>query len=103
MQFLRARGIDVPGQISVAGAGQVVHSLSVPVDLTVIDVQFDQMCRVAVELLQELIKDTSMVARRTIVEPRINVGATAVGMTATAGESNYDNDLHDQKLHDQKV
>lgn len=89
MQFLRARGIDVPGRISVAGAGQVVHSLSVPVDLTAIDVQFDQMCRVAVELLQELIKDTTMVARRTIVEPRINAGVTAVAPADVVIESIY--------------
>lgn len=78
IQFLRARGIDVPNQISVAGAGQVCQSLSVPEDITVIDVQFDQMCRVAVEQLQELIKNSSSIARRTIVEPRINPGVTVV-------------------------
>lgn len=84
IQFLRARGIDVPGQISVAGAGQVCRSLAVPLKLTTINVQFEQMCRVAVEQLQELVKDNSTLAKRTIIEPLIDAGDTTLALRGTA-------------------
>ncbi len=87
IQFLRARGIDVPRQFSVAGAGRVCRSLNVPLDLTTVDVQFDQMCRVAVDLLQELVKDSSVVARRIVVEPCVAPGNTAAAPLRTQKET----------------
>jgi LacI family transcriptional regulator, sucrose operon repressor len=77
VQFLRARGRAVPGDVSVAGVGGRGQDHSIPVNLTGVDIGLHEMAKTAVELLISSFSSQGRAARRVVVEPRINEGATA--------------------------
>ena len=77
VQFLRAIGRDVPGQVSVIGAGGTVGDPTHPAStLTSVDVRLPEMARAAVQLLQEMIERPDTPSRRIVIDPHLSVGQT---------------------------
>lgn len=83
VQYLRALGRDVPGQISVTGVGGRLKDYNIPLQITTVDVGLEVMARAAVDLLLESIAQPDQPARRVLVQPRVITGTT----TAAAGDA----------------
>lgn len=75
VQYLRARGVSVPEQFSVAGAGG--GDASLPAKLTSVDVGHEEMARSAVNLLIESTRSFRTGAKRIVVQPQVVIGQTA--------------------------
>jgi DNA-binding LacI/PurR family transcriptional regulator len=81
MQYLRARGVDVPGQFSIAGAGGGDGMGAWPITLTSVDVGLDEMARTAVNLLIDLTRTPHCGAKRIVIQPQIVIGQSAAAIT----------------------
>ncbi len=77
MQYLKAIGRSVPGDVSVAGVGGCARDNGIPVDLTGVDIGLHEMSKTAVELLISNFSQAGKSAKRVVVEPRVHAGATA--------------------------
>lgn len=77
MQCLRARGLNVPRDISIAGAGGGNGLGSWPCTITSVDVGLMEMARSAVNLLIELIRTPHWGAKRIVIQPQVIAGQTA--------------------------
>lgn len=77
VQYFRAVGVDVPGEISIAGAGGNSALMELPIELTSVDANLDDMAQAAASLLMDVIGNPQSNTRRIIIEPAVNQGSTA--------------------------
>jgi|GEM_PF-2766005 len=77
MQYLRAIGKDVPGDISIAGSGGGTGNGGWPVTLTSVDVGLEDMAQSAVEMMISSINSRRAGSKRIVVQPHVVQGQTS--------------------------
>ena len=70
-ETMEAKGLKVPDDISVAGFDNTQDSVKMKPALTTVEVFFDEIGKIAVKKLNELINHQSDISTKTVVQPKL--------------------------------
>jgi DNA-binding LacI/PurR family transcriptional regulator len=80
-----ARGISVPGDVSVIGLDNIEHSWMIQPALTTIAQPFQEMCANAVDIIIKMSRKEIVSATRIVLDPELVVRGTTTSPTARSG------------------
>ena len=80
-----ARGISVPGDVSVIGLDNIEHSWMIQPALTTIAQPFQEMCANAVDIIIKMSRKEQISATRIVLDPELVVRGTTTSPTARSG------------------
>lgn len=80
-----ARGISVPGDVSVIGLDNIEHSWMIQPALTTIAQPFQEMCANAVDIIIKMSRKEHISATRIVLDPELVVRGTTTSPTARSG------------------
>ena len=80
-----ARGISVPGDVSVIGLDNIEHSWMIQPALTTIAQPFQEMCANAVDIIIKMSRKEQISATRIVLDPELLVRGTTTSPTARSG------------------
>lgn len=80
-----ARGISVPGDVSVIGLDNIEHSWMIQPALTTIAQPFQEMCANAVDIIIKMSRKEIISATRIVLDPELVVRGTTTSPTARSG------------------
>ena len=80
-----ARGISVPGDVSVIGLDNIEHSWMIQPAMTTIAQPFQEMCANAVDIIIKMSRKEQISATRIVLDPELVVRGTTTSPTARSG------------------